>query len=310
MSDHKIAIGADVGGSHISCAAVDITNGLLLEETLAREQVDNEGPAENIFAAWAKALNASIAQIKDGQLSGFGFAMPGPFDYRNGISRMKHKFVGIYGEDIAARLLPPLSAPAGLPVRFLNDATSFAVGEAWLGKGRGKQKVLAITLGTGFGSAFIDEGVPVVEREDVPKEGCLWHLPYRGGIADEYFSTRWFVGEYEEKTGRIASGAKEVADKASTDPVAQHLMEEYGANMAEFLAPYLKKFEADIIVMGGNISGAYDLFGPVLREGLALEGIEIPIELSELGEQAAIIGSARLIDEAFWGKVSRQLPSI
>ena len=163
MIDKTYSIGVDVGGSHVACAAVNIERGELLPDTLTRVDVDSMGDAAGIFGAWAQALNATMVQIDIGRLAGIGFAMPGPFDYRNGISKMEHKFPALFEKTIADELQPLLATVEPLAMRFLNDATSFAVGEAWLGRGQGERKVVAITLGTGFGSAFIDTGVPVVE---------------------------------------------------------------------------------------------------------------------------------------------------
>lgn len=125
-------------------------------------------------------------------------------------------------------------------MRFLNDATSFAIGEAWQGMGKGMQRVVVITLGTGFGSAFLDGCIPVVSGEQVPKEGCLWHLHYQDGIADDYFSTRWFLEEYQTKTGNKIADVKALTDKAASDSTARDLFAQFGQNLAECLDPWLE----------------------------------------------------------------------
>ena len=61
---------------------------------------------------------------------------------------------------------------------------------------------LSITLGTGFGSAFISNRIPIVDGPLVPRLGCVYHLPYRDGIADDYFSTRGLLGRYKKLTGK------------------------------------------------------------------------------------------------------------
>ena len=176
---------------------------------------------------------------------------------------------------------------------------------------RSARKVIAVTLGTGFGSAFIDAGVPVVERDDVPGEGCLWYLPYRDGVADDYFTTRWFVRQFEAVSGRQVSGAKEVAGQARGGNTAAHgVFELYGRCMGEFLAPWLQKFAADVVVLGGNISAAHDLFGPALQDSLGGACPDAGVEVSLLGENAAMTGAARLLDDLFWEQVSLQLPRI
>jgi len=73
--------------------------------------------------------------------------------------------------------------------------------------------------------------------------------------------------------------------------------------MGDFLAPWIKKFDAGQIVIGGNITGAFDKFGGYLKQSLANHHIKTSIALSELKENAAIIGSARLVDDKFFAKV-------
>jgi glucokinase len=185
----------------------------------------------------------------------------------------------------------------------MNDATAFAVGEAWVGSAAGTNKSVSITLGTGFGSAFIDEGLPVVERDDTPKMGCVWHLPFKESIADDYFSTRWYIRQYEGLTGKVMPGVKEIAADARTNPQAAALFTEYGSDIGQFLGGWLLKFGAEVLVIGGNLAGAADLFMPAFDKSLADLGCNTRIAWSELKEDAAIIGSARLIDPDYWKRI-------
>jgi len=63
-----------------------------------------------------------------------------------------------------------------------------------------------------------------------------------------------------------------------------------------------------MLVIGGNISYAYGLFGKVFEARLALEKCNCKIELSELMEDAALLGSAYLFDDDFWKAVQHALP--
>lgn len=306
----SLSIGVDIGGTHITCAALEIGEGRLLEPTLSREEYNHEAPAADILNRWAAALNRTLSMVDESQLAGIGFAIPGPFEYRTGVSKMQHKFKNLFGLHLPSALSPLLSSKKDLPMRFLNDATSFAVGEAWLGEGRDFQKVVVITLGTGFGSAFIENGVPVVVGREVPKEGCLWHLPFREGIADEYFSTRWFIAEYRKRAGDKIVGVKELMEKAATDVVARNLFFEFGQNLADCLAVPLQNFGAEVLVIGGNIAHALPLFEKVFRKELRKADVSLKIAPSKLMEKAALIGSARLLEENFWKNVSGRLPNI
>lgn len=190
----------------------------------------------------------------------------------------------------------------------MNDVSAFAVGEALVGKASSAGRSMSITLGTGFGSAFIDQKIPICDGPEVPRLGCVYHLPYGDNIADDYFSTRWFLGSYKKLTGKTLSGVKELSDLAETDETVLKLFTEFGNNLGRFLAPWLIKFRAEIIVVGGNISNAYKFFGQTFEESLRREGCSCQVALSELKEDAAFIGSAWLLDEKFWKDIQHALP--
>jgi glucokinase len=306
----NLAIGVDIGGSHISCAAVDLRSFSILDETRTEKAVDNKAEASKIIGVWVHALKDVIKKIPGDSLKGIGFGMPGPFDYVKGISYIRGvaKYENLYGCNVKNAISDNLDFPDDFPVRFMNDVSTFAVGEALVGKAAKVQRSMSITLGTGFGSAFIANRIPIVDGTEVPKLGCVYHLPYGDNIADDYFSTRWFIGRYKALTGNELSGVKEFAELAGTDNVVRELFSEFGTNLGVFLAPWLKKFKAEIVVVGGNISHAYALFGDIFENSLKNEGCNCKVTLSELKEDAAFIGAAYLLDETFWKDIQHALP--
>jgi glucokinase len=303
--EEKYAVGADIGGSHISTVLVNINTGCILPESRAEEKVNNQATADEILDNWAAAIRKTMQFSRNNQMIGVGFAMPGPFDYKNGVALLKNvaKYDNLYGLNVGDELKRLLDLPAEMPFRYSNDALSFAIGECWIGKASSYRNVVAITLGTGFGSAFLTNGVPVIEGNRVPKMGYVYHIPYKSGIADDYFSTRWFIREYESRTGKKCRGVKEIADRAVSEKQAKDLFMDFGHDLGIFLSPVLRNFEAECLVIGGNISGAYPLFGSSFREVLACQGLEINVLISELMESAAMIGSSRLLDEKFWKNI-------
>ncbi|MEQ6119614.1 ROK family protein [Reichenbachiella sp. MALMAid0571] len=307
----KIGIGVDIGGSHIVCCAIDMASGQPIAHTHAEEKVNNKGSKDEILETWAKAINKTIEKIDIASLAGIGFAMPGPFKYKTGVAMFEgtDKYEKLYNVDIKANLSPFLSVK-DIEMRFMNDASAFAVGTTWFGEAKNTERSISITLGTGFGSALIDRDLPVVKRGDAPEHGCFWHLPYKDAIADDYFSTRWFVNSYERLTGIKIKGVKEVAMKAEEGNQFNDLFIEFGENMADFMITWLKKFKPEVLVIGGNVSRAFDLFYPSFRDKLVENDIQLKVEISKLMEDAALIGSARLFDESFWEKVKDDLPEI
>lgn len=302
----NIAIGVDVGGSHISCAAFDLDKKKYLEHTFAENDLDNHAEADVITDIWFRTINESIAVAGTEKVAGIGFAMPGPFDYENGIPYFKGengKYENIYGINVPELLREFLNVPENFPVRFINDATAFALGEDRVGKAGKFKRSLSVTLGTGFGSAFIKDSLPIVEGDEVPHQGCVWHLPFDGGIADDYFSTRGFLKRYFDKTGDHLPGVKELAVLAGSDNVAKSLFDDFGLKMGIFLEPWIKKFGIEVFVIGGNISKAYPLFEKSLTGYLSEKNISMEIAISELKETASIIGSASLVDENLYEDV-------
>jgi len=306
----NLAIGVDIGGSHISCAAVDLKSFRVLHETRIEKAVDNKAEASQIIGVWVQALSEVIEKIPENSLKGIGFGMPGPFDYVKGISYIRGvaKYEKLYGCNIKNAISDDLNFHDSFPVRFMNDVSTFAVGEALVGKAAKAERSMSVTLGTGFGSAFIANRIPIVDGSEVPKLGCVYHLPYGDNIADDYFSTRWFIGRYKKLTGRELKGVKEFAELAGTNKVVVDLFAEFGTNLGIFLAPWLKRFRAEIVVVGGNISHAYNLFGDIFENSLKKEGCNCKVALSELKEDAAFIGAAYLLDEKFWKDIQHALP--
>ena len=177
--------------------------------------------------AWARCINQSLSGIGPSRINGIGFAMPGPFNYRTGMAMFEgnDKYEALYEVSIADELKPWLNLGQEVELRFMNDATSFAVGCAWAGEASKYERAVALTLGTGMGSAFIEKGIPIVNRADVAPHGSLWHLPVREGIADDYFSTRWFVKNYNARFGVSEAGVKAIAEAARKKPEARALFE-------------------------------------------------------------------------------------
>lgn len=298
----KYALGVDIGGSHISSVLVEVETGRMVPGSIAEQNVNNQASADEILNDWAIALRKTMNCTAIDDLAGIGFAMPGPFDYKTGVALLKNvaKYDSLYGINVGDELKKRLNLPAEMPFRYLNDALSFAVGECWTGKAAGYKNVVAITLGTGFGSAFLTNGIPIIEGDRVPPMGYVYHIPYKSSIADDYFSTRWFISEYEMRTGRKCSGVKEIALEAKSNDEAQQLFSDFGRDLGLFLAPILRTFVADCLVIGGNISGAYSLFGKSLHKALNFQDVSVDITISELMESAAMVGSSRLLDEKYW----------
>ncbi len=306
----KLALGIDIGGSHITCQLFDLNTNNLIANSKVRISVDGNGSKESILNSWVKAIQQTTSKRDLKNFAGIGFAMPGPFDYINGIAwfdKNVNKFQKLYGVDVKAELLQRLDLPGDFPIRFLNDASSFAVGEANVEPASKFNRIIALTIGTGFGTTFIKNGLPVAGIDGIPEDGFLYHIPVQNSIADDYFSTRWFLKEYKNQTGKEISGVKELAKLAENEPKAKELFNTFGKNLGSFLIPWIQKFNAGCIVLGGNISKSFYLFEKEMKNQFNFKGINISVCQSSLDEDAALIGSAKLCDNDFYTKLNETI---
>ena len=73
--EKNLAIGADIGGSHITCAAVDMTTHQILDNTYASEDVDNQAPAATIIRSWCEAIQQTLGKAGIEMPAGIGLGV-------------------------------------------------------------------------------------------------------------------------------------------------------------------------------------------------------------------------------------------
>ncbi|MFS4417257.1 ROK family protein [Maribacter sp. 2307ULW6-5] len=298
MEDGTV-IGVDVGGSHVTSAGVRLKDFKILDGTLASGHIDNTKDRHHILREWATIINKSIVASGLKNWVKLGFAMPGPFNYATGRALFKdnEKYKNLYNVSIREALAAYITA-SNIEMRFMNDAAAFGVGTTVTEKAKQHKKVIVLTLGTGFGAAFLKNGLPLQSGKGVPVGGCLWDKPFKDGIADHYFSTRWHLARYNALSGRYIKGVKEMTQLKNEHSAT--VFEEFGTNMAHFLTSYLKVFEPDAIIFGGNISKAATYFLPPFIEALGKGAKTLDISVSPLTEEKALTGASKLYDAHFW----------
>ncbi len=303
-------IGIDIGGSHISSAAVNKDTLEIIADTWFRGAVDSKASKDVILKKWAEIINQTLSKIESAETIGIAFSIPGPFQYESGIAMFEgnDKYESLYNVSIPLELGNFLDKK-NVTFRFLNDATSFGIGSAINQNGEGvSQKVVALTLGTGFGASFLNDVIPVVCGDNVPENGCLWDKAFQDSIADDYFSTRWFITKYEQYSGeKVNDGVKEIACK--NNEYSARVFKEFAYNISDFLFPYLTKFEADSLVLGGNIAKCHQLFLPKIAQIWKDKGLDISITILDNTEESSILGSAYMFNEVFWSKIKEELPN-
>ncbi|SMO79886.1 ROK family protein [Solitalea koreensis] len=286
----EYGIGVDIGGSHITSAAINLETGEIFPESLFRMRVNSQGKAEHILLVWTECIQASMNTVGKENVKGLGVAMPGPFDYENGISLIndenQKKYISLYQLNLREHLAQRLNIQPG-QLFFKNDAACFLLGEVFNGAAKGTHNSIGITLGTGLGSAIM--------INDDSKDAELWCSPFRNGVAEDYISTRWFLKRYYDLSGRNVADVKELSSLIQIDKTAKLVFDEFGSALGEFLKPLVLKYNPEVIVIGGNIANAWPLFIDPATKEIESVSKDIKIQKAILGEEAALIGAASLL---------------
>jgi glucokinase len=174
------AIALDVGGTSVKSALVAQGGCVIGEPTIT--PVDSSGGAEGILGTFAQIIRTHLVQAQTSDVVGVALGFPGPFDYAAGVCLIEgvEKYGAIHGVDIRAALQARLLL-RDLPILFRNDAEAAVVGEARYGACRDHGRLIGVTLGTGCGSAFLVDGLPVTSGPGVPPNGWLMILSHGAG---------------------------------------------------------------------------------------------------------------------------------
>ena len=280
--ENKLILAADIGGTHITSALVDIQTWQILEDTISRSHVNSKSDAKTILLNWENCLSTSLSQVEFGTQS-LGIAMPGPFDYENGISLIKgqDKYEALYQLNVKDALNELIDQP--LTIRLINDAAAFLQGEVFAANLADREKVLGITLGTGLGSAIWQKGAPADDAD-------LWDSPYKESIFEEFLVTRWFTKRFFELSGIQEEGVKDIIQNHKEHPQFSTLMEEYTASLYDFLCFFSEQENCNTFIIGGSISKAWALIASHNSEQFD----RFEIFIGQYAEKAALIGAASL----------------
>lgn len=319
----------EIGGTHVTAALVlataaevcrsgegpcvspdreagPVARGQVLAGSVVRRHIGAHASAADILDAVAEAAN----ELGSGHSGEWGVALPGPFDYRKGIALYEHvgKFDHLQGVDVRSGLTARLNS-VPKHITFLNDADAFGIGEFAVGAAGVSRRAVCITLGTGVGSTFLADGLPVKTGAGVPPDGSCYLLEFRGRPLEDTVSRRAIRRAFAAAKGPRDQGSRnaeqsdakfldvhEIAELSrSGDEVAARVLENAFAAVGEAIGQYLRRFGAEVLIVGGSMAGSWDIVEPAIRKGLALATpalARLPIAKAERSEEAALIGAA------------------
>lgn len=310
------AIGIDVGGTSIRAGVVDEAGDVL--DTARTGTPHEEAALEDAIAGVVAELRSRHA------VAAVGLAVAG-FVGRDRTSVMFAPHLPWRTATVADRM----SERLGLPVTLEHDANAATFAEYRFGAARGTSVGVFVALGTGIGAGLLLGGelfrgahgvapelghlclVPGGRQCPCGKSGC-WERYCSGtalaATAIELLATRpqhstvlarEAAGDPGAVTGRRVAGAAR-----DGDPLARQAMAELARWLGEGLALVADVYDPEVVVIGGGVSASAPLFLDDARETYlraVTGGKHRPharIRTAQLGDEAAIVGSATLAAES------------
>lgn len=307
----RYCMGVDVGGTSVKLGLFE-TEGKLLDKWEIPTRKENHG--EQILPDVAASILGKLEEkkIQREAVAGVGMGIPAPVDSEGVVQQTAN--VGWGYKEVTRELSELLD---GMRVEAGNDANVAAMGEMWLGAGRGEKNLVMVTLGTGVGGGVIVDGHMIVghhgaggeighicvnrEEEDAcgcGLHGCLEQYASATGIAK--LARKALSGEHEETVLHGEPSAKDVFDAVKAgDALATRIADEFGQYLGGALASIAVVADPAVFVIGGGVSKAGPVLIPfvekVFREKAFFANKDTKIVLAELGNDAGICGAARLI---------------
>ncbi|WP_017257660.1 ROK family protein [Pedobacter arcticus] len=280
----NLVLGVDISASHIKVALVDLETKKIMDDSYVRQPINSWGNADEIINSWTSIILSAFDKQKIAEKY-IRIAMPGPFDYANGVSLMlgQKKYDSLYGLSVKQLLAKKLNIPSE-NIRFLNDSTCFLNGELSYSDGFRNQTVIALNIGTGLASAVYKNGISV--------DAQLWNSSFLDYTAEDYISSGWFLKEYVKLTGINIINIKGLRRIYSKSPVARELFKAFSVNLANFIYEFVLREEPDYIILGGEVLDAYPCFKTDLGKNLIKKNINVPLILSKADPYSSVLGAA------------------
>ena len=310
----KICFGVDIGGTTVKIGIIS-TIGKIIDKWEIKTRTEDNGM--HILDDIAESIENAIEKrgYKKEDVVGVGLGVPGPVKADGTVLMCVNLGWGVFNVETA------LSDMLGLPVKAGNDANVAALGEQWLGGGRGHSNMVMVTLGTGVGGGIILDGkivsgtcgaageighMNVVDEKDVigvcgcGNRGCLEQVASATGVVK---LAKRMLEETDKETSLRSLpevSAKSVFDAAKAgDAAAKEVVDIMSGYLGSALAAIGAVLNPEIFVIGGGVSKAGEYLIDVIREKYKAKSFhavkDTEFALALLGNDVGMVGAARLV---------------
>jgi glucokinase len=305
----------DLGGTNLRAANID-RDGRIYERV--RTATPESDKAEDVVSAIVAAVReCETAGLNRGaQIQAISVVVPGSVQVGTGVVINAPNIPSLPG----FRLAPALRAALDRPVLLENDANAAALGEMWQGAARNCKTIICLTLGTGVGGAIVLDGQLWRGVDGIAGEiGHTSVEPFGGvkckcgnvGCLEVYASATAIVRMTRAGMAKHPGSSLNAisADKLTSkgvhsaaiegDEFAIEVFRHMGAYLGVAMASVINIFNPNMIVVGGGVSAAWDLFAQQAREEVMRRAFPVPaghcqIVRAECGDDAGLLGAAWL----------------
>jgi glucokinase len=277
------ALGIDLGGTKLAAGLVDEDGRIARKVKMAVEG--------------ARVMDQIAEAAALGEAEAVGIVVPGIYYPDTGAVWAPNLFgwdTVPLGEQVGRRLRRKVAIDS--------DRAGYVLGEQWVGAARGLSDVVFVAVGTGIGAGIMAGGQVLRGRHGTA-----------GAVGWLALDPRW-TAEYEkhgcwewEAAGPAlarqagAAHAEEVVEAARRgEAAAADVLQRAASYLGMGIANLVSALDPDMVVLGGGLlQGAGDLLlepvrHEVLRWAQPISAPKVRVELSSLGEDAGLLGAARL----------------
>jgi predicted NBD/HSP70 family sugar kinase len=300
-----VVLTASIGRSRIQLAIADLGCSLLAEESLEVDEASGPQhclpPIVDRMHEMLSGCGRSLADVK-----GIGVSVPGSVDPVRGA--MVNSIVLPTWDGVA---LPPLFLrDLRVPLLVDKDVNVMAIAEQ-RGPLRGVRDMLMVKASTGIGVGIVSGGA--LQRGSLSAAGELGHIPIgdgtgvlcRCGQTDclEAVAGGWAIVRALQQLGRNVRHVRDVVAIAlKGDAEALGMIRDAGRRVGGVLSAAVTLLNPEIVVIGGDLAGAYEPFVAGLRETVyqrstALSTRQLRVVASTFGERQGLVGCAAMINQ-------------
>jgi glucokinase len=271
-------------------------------------RVDEEGTlSDRQSFASARSLGDSVEQIvkiarASRHVDAIGIIVPGIYTPSTGSAWCPN----LWGMEHVP-LRKALKGRIETHVLIDSDRSGYVLGEAWMGAARGLRHVVFVAIGTGIGVGILSDGMVVRGAAGIAGAAGWfalnpeWNTAY--GIAGCWEAEASGLGVARE--AKLPDARAVVAAARSGDERALRVLRRAAHYTAMGVANLISALNPEAVVLGGGLmAGAGDLLldwirADVPRWAQPLAAGQCRIELTQLGEDAGLLGAAKLALDGF-----------